>query len=407
MKKAVILFLVSQISFVFANQEEKDKDKIYEHLRVFSDVLHAIEKSYVREVSTEKLIQGAIKGMIKELDPHSHFLPAKQVKVLQKESEGQFRGLGMELEMKDKHPIVISVLEDSPAHKAGLQPGQIILKINNKKTDGLNKMEISQLMKKRKGKKFNILVKDPISNKNREVRVKADLVFFKSVSHKVLEDRLLYIRINIFTERTSREIIKVMDKNKKPAGLILDLRGNPGGLLESAIKVANLFIKEGTIVHIKGRMEEYEQMFQAHFANTVADFPMIVLIDNYSASAAEILAGALKEHKRAVLLGRKSFGKGSVQSLIPLAQNNAVKLTVAHYHTPDGNSIHKKGIEPHLKLKAPVSSNESKPVQLTGKEDTDFHQALSFLKMFRHFRLKDSSSYDSLMKGKDLKSFLH
>ena len=391
---SLIVFFIFQSSLVQASTDSKDLDKKYQHLKVFSDVLYTIEKAYVREVSSEKLVQGAVKGMIKELDPHSHFLPAKQLKVFKQEATGQFSGLGLELAIKNKQPIILSVLEDSPASKAGMKAGQIILQINNKKTTGLNREEISNLLKSRRGKKFSITVKDPNSKKNHQVQLRAELISFKSVLYKDIGDQFLYIRINAFTERTLREMRKIMNKYKHLKGLILDLRGNPGGLLESSIQVADLFIKKGTIVSIKGRLKDYEQVFQAHSSEALINFPMIVLIDIYSASAAEILAGALKENKRAMLLGRKSFGKGSVQSLIHLDQGNAVKLTVAHYYTPNGNSIHEKGIEPHIELKQPLPSDQSKPVQFTSKEDTDFHQAFSFLKMFRYFNPVSSQSSD-------------
>ncbi len=380
-----ILFFLFQSALVQASTDSKDLDKKYQHLKVFSDVLYTIEKAYVREVSSEKLVQGAVKGMMKELDPHSHFLPAKQLKVFKQEATGQFSGLGLELAIKNKQPIILSVLEDSPASKAGMRAGQIILQINNKKTTGLNREEISNLLKSRRGKKFNITVKDPNSKKNHQMQLRAEIVSFKSVSYKDIGDQFLYVRINAFTERTLREVRKIMNRHKNLKGFILDLRGNPGGLLESAIQVADLFIKKGTIVSIKGRLKDYEQVFQAHSSEAFINFPMIVLIDTYSASAAEILAGALKENKRAMLLGRKSFGKGSVQSLIHLDQGNAVKLTVAHYYTPNGNSIHEKGIEPHIELKQSLPSDQSKPVQFTSKEDMDFQQAFSFLKMFRYF----------------------
>ena len=381
---SIFLFFLSQLSAAQVSLNNKEMDKEYQHLKVFSDVLYAIEKAYVKEVSTERLIQGAVRGMMQELDPHSHFLLANQLKTFKKEAKGQFSGLGVELAIKNKQLIIISVLENSPASKAGMKAGQVILQINSKKTTGLNRMEISKLLESRRGKKFTIIVKDLDSNKNHQMQLRTELISFKSIMHKDIGNQSLYIRINAFTGRTLREMRKVINKYKNLKGLILDLRGNPGGLFESAIQVAGLFIKEGTIVSIKGRLKDYEQVFQAHSSEAFTDFPMIVLIDNYSASAAEILAGALKENKRAMLFGRKSFGKGSVQSLIHLDQGNAVKLTVAHYYTPDGNSIDEKGIKPHIKLKKPVSSNESKPVSFTGKEDTDFHQAISFLKMFKH-----------------------
>ncbi len=367
-------------------QENQNKPERYEHLKMFSDVLHTVEKSYIQEVPMDQLINGAIKGVMKELDPHSHFLSKEQLKMFTKEAKGQFSGLGIEVAINKQNVIVISVLEKSPASKAGMKPGHIILQVNNKKTVGLNRMEVSRLLSGHRGKQFDIVVKDPDSKKVHQIQLRSKLISFKSVLHKDLGNQFLYMRIYTFTERTLQEIRKVMNKYKSPAGLILDLRGNPGGLFNSAVKVADLFIKKGTIVSIKGRIKDHEKIFKAHSPDTLTDFPILVLIDTYSASAAEILAGALKENKRAIILGRKSFGKGSVQSLIPINKDNAVKLTVAHYYTPDGNSIHNQGIKPNIELKAPKSSDGSKNIRLTSKEDTDFHQAVSFLKMSNYFK---------------------
>ena len=366
-------------------QESQNKPERYEHLKMFSDVLHTVENSYIREIPMDQLIDGAIKGVMKELDPHSHFLSKEQLKLFTEEAKGQFSGLGIEVAINKQNVVVISVLEKSPASKAGMKPGHIILQVNDKKAVGLNRMEISKLLSGHRGKQFNIVVKDPDSKKVHQMQIRSKLISFRSVLHKDLGDRLLYMRIYSFTERTLREIRKVMGKYESPAGLILDLRGNPGGLFTSAVKVADLFIKKGTIVSIRGRVKDHEKIFKAHSPDTLTDFPILVLIDHYSASAAEILAGALKENKRAVILGRKSFGKGSVQSLIPINKDNAVKLTVAYYYTPDGNSIHNQGIKPHIELKAPKTSDGSKNIQLTGKGDTDFHQAVSFLKMSGYF----------------------
>ena len=391
-----LVFFVSLFSLPCLAEKNKDTEKRYEYLKVFSDVLYIVKKSYVKEVPAEKLIEGAISGMLKELDPHSVFLSGEKLKNFKESAKGQFKGLGIELEIKDKQPVVISVLENSPAHKAGMQPGQILLKINHKKTFGLNGAEVHELLVSRKrGQKFTITVKDSILKKTREIKLKSKLISFRSVVHKDLEDQLVYIRINAFTKRTLQEIQKVINQYKQLEGLILDLRGNPGGLFESAIKVANLFIEEGLIVSIKGRSKDYDQIFKAYPSLALSHFPMLVLIDAYSASAAEVLAGALKDNKRAVLLGRRSFGKGSVQSLVPVGKGKAVKLTVAHYYTPSGESIHEKGITPHVELKRPQSSNELGVISFTSKEDTDFQQALSFIKMSKH--LKSHSGLPSVL----------
>ena len=365
----------------------------YKSLKTFTDVLHIIERNYVREVPAEQLIQGAVKGMMKELDPHSHFLSAEEFTDLDKATGGQFSGLGLELEIKNGQAVVISVLEDSPAFRAGIKPGHIVLQVNNKKTDGLNFREIAKMFKSKRNTKFRILIKEPGAKTPRLVQLKSELVSFKSVLHKDLGAGLLYLRISAFTNNTAREVRKILERTGPPAGMILDLRGNPGGVFSSAVRTADLFIDKGVLVRVKGRLKgyvkeqlkEYKEVFYAQAGDSFLNFPILVLIDAYSASAAELLAGALKENSRAVLLGRKSFGKGSVLSLIPLEQGGAIQLTVAHYYTPQGHSIHGHGIEPDMKLKKPEPTNKSKAIHFRSKEDTDFQQAVSFLKIFNYF----------------------
>ncbi|MYE07892.1 MAG: S41 family peptidase [Oligoflexia bacterium] len=370
--------------------KQQNNDHRYKHLKTFSDVLNIIESSYVRKISTEQLTQGAIKGMIKELDPHSHFLSAEELNTFKQEAKGQFKGFGIELAIKNKQLIVIAVLANSPAQAAGLKAGHIVIQINNQKTIGLNRKEINNLLKNKMKNKISLLIKDPNSKKTNQIELQSKIIDVHSVSYRDLGNQFLYIRINTFTKRTFSEVQKAINKYKKKEGhishfdlkgLLLDLRGNPGGLFESAIKIADLFIKQGIIVSIKGRVKDHDQTFKASSYNTLSDFPMLVLIDSYSASSAEILAGALQENNRAILLGRKSFGKGSVQSLIPLEDGNGVKLTVAHYYTPKGHSIHEQGIQPDIEFKLKESA---------ATEDTDFLQAISLLKMFKFFNFATS-----------------
>ncbi len=400
-------------------EPHQDDSQRYKNLKTFLNTLHTIEKAYVQEVSQEQLIKGAIDGMLKELDPHSYFLPSGQLKQFEKEARGQFSGLGLELAIKNRHPIVISVLPDSPAHKAGIKPGQIILQINGQKTLSLKKTTISKLLKGHRGKKFYLTVKDPSEKKVYQMQIKSRFISIPSVLSQSFNKGSVYIRINNFTNRTPLEVKKIIDKHLNSAdckkeryvaqnifykknykksnksehrsickhiGVILDLRGNPGGVFDSAIKVADLFIKHGIIVSVKGRIKSYEKTFRARAQNTFSDFPLLVLIDSYSASSAEILAGALKENNRAILLGRNSFGKGSVQSLAPIDEENAIALTVARYYTPNGNSIHEKGIEPDIKLEKPTPAESEKMVKFTSEQDTDFQQALLTLEIFRYFK---------------------
>ena len=386
------IFLIFFSFFVFSQagfaKEKLEIDKRYKDLKIFSEALSIIEKYYVKDIPAEILIQGAVEGMVNKLDMHSHFMSPKQFKKFKNEAQGRYNGFGMEIIFKNHILLVLSVLKDSPAGKAGIKTGHIIVEINKKKTAELTEENFTKVFKSRKSKKIEIAVRMPDSASKDLLRVqlKPRLIPLKSVVYKDLKEGLLYVRINVFTERTLSEILKGIKKHKNPTGLILDLRGNPGGLFQSAVKVADLFIKKGTIVSVKGRRSQYEQIFKAQTIGTLLPFPIVVLIDSGSASAAEIVAGALKENKRAILLGRKSFGKGSVQSLIKIDEDgSALNLTVAHYYTPDGNSIHGKGIKPHTKLPEPVASESAGSVLFTSKEDTDFQRAYSFLKMSNYF----------------------
>ena len=373
-----------------APAEIKEEDPRYKYLRLFSDVLYAIERSYVQPIKAKQLIQGAVKGMLQQLDPYSYFLNSKQLKKLKQESRGSRRGIGIEAEFKQDSLLIISVFKNSPAWKAGIQPGDKILEINNKKTIGLNIQDITKKLR-HFGKKDILLLKIQSSKEKqaREVQLKPAKIYVPSVEYRKEKDGVIYIQVHTFTEQTHKEVRAILQKNKKLQGVVLDLRGNPGGLLDSAVKTADLFIKTGLIVSVKGRRKEYKQVFRAHSKGTWLDFPMIVLIDSYSASAAEVLAGALKDSGRALLLGRTSFGKGSVQTLVPVKggakeQDKGIKLTVAYYYSPKGSSIHGLGVKPHIELKAPEV--KSLNTTETFKSDSDIQSSLGYLKALHHFK---------------------
>ena len=377
------------------NSSEMEVEKRYESLKILLNTLNIVEQSYVQPVSTQKLIQGAINGMMKELDSHSYFLNVEELKKLETQSSGRFKGIGVDIAVKKKKLIIISVFKNSPARRAGLKPGDEIIRIDDKHVEGLNIKEVTQqlqgLRKNRKKQQLMIEVKSKNQESSRKLVLKQERIDLPSVEHKMAGDQFLYIHIQAFTERTHKEVKKVLNKNKTIRGVILDLRGNPGGLLESAVKVADLFMKKGVIVSVKGRLPDYGQIFYAHSKGTRIDLPLIVLIDSYSASAAEVLAGALKDSQRALILGRNSFGKGSVQTLIPMKNEKkgktGIKLTVAHYYTPSGGSIHGVGIQPHIELKQIIRASQDKDssVVLTGDKDIDFQQALHLLKSSRYF----------------------
>ena len=370
------LYIMGLITLFSA--EGNKADIRYQDLKLFSDVLHTIEKTYIKPVPERQLIRGAVQGLMNQLDAHSYFLSEEQMAHFKKSAQGTFSGLGLEIQLKGQRPVVMGVFEGSPAYKAGLKAGQRILEINQENTKGLNQKEILTLLKGRRGTLFRIKVADPDSKKSKQITLRSTFVTVPSVLKKQLEEGFLYVRIQSFTQRTDKEVQKILDKKGAmvhPLGVILDLRGNAGGLFDSAIRVADLFIKEGIIVSIKGRKKNHNQVIKAKGLGTLPDFPLLVLIDAYSASSAEVLAGALKDHKRAMLLGRKSFGKASVQSLIPLDQGGALQLTVAHYYRPSGQSIHNLGIVPDMTLKAPTTD-----WTFAGTGDTDLKQALSLLK---------------------------
>ena len=389
-----ILFLIVSLSVTAKKSfsDQKVNDQRYESLKIFSDILNVVEQSYVQPVSTEELIHGAIKGMMKELDPHSYFLNAEELKKLETYSKGWFKGIGIDVAVKEKKLIIIAVFKDSPAWREGLKPGDEVVKMNNKQMTGLSMKEITEQINSVKTVKNGIMIEVRPSDSDalRNLVLKPEHINLKSIEYKKVEDQFLYIHIQSFTEQTHKELGKILKKNKAIRGMILDVRGNPGGLLDSAVKVADLFIKTGVIVSVKGRLPDYEQIFHAHSQGTREDFPLIVLIDDYSASAAEVLAGALKDSGRALVLGRNSFGKGSVQTLIPIeneeGNRRSLKLTVAHYYTPAGNSIHGVGVKPHIELKQNHSLKDKKTsFVLAGDKDGDFQQALYLLKTSDYF----------------------
>jgi carboxyl-terminal processing protease len=322
----------------------------YKELKNFSKVLQFIETQFVDPVDVNSLIAGAIKGMLQTLDPHSAYLTPEIYRDIREETSGSFGGLGVQVTIEDKVLTVIAPIEDSPAYKAGIQAGDKIVKIEGKVTKELTLPEASLLMKGKPGTKIRltILRKDL---KPFDVVVTREIVSLKSVKSAMLDGHVGYLRIASFSEKTSREIeeaIERLQKDKKLAGFLLDLRGNPGGLLDQAVKVSNFFIDEGPIVYTIGRDKEKKEVENAHKGRKLTDLPLVVIIDGATASASEIVAGALQDYGRALVAGQQSFGKGSVQSIISIGDDAGLKLTVARYFTPAGRSIQAKGIEPDV-----------------------------------------------------------
>lgn len=327
------------------------KDR-YQDLQIFTKVLNLIQQYYVEEVDTKKLIYGGVKGMLQELDPHTNFLPPDIYKEFETETSGEFGGLGIEITVQNDVLTVISPIEDTPAWEAGIKAGDRIVEINGESTKGLSLAEAAQRMRGKRGSKVKMMIFREGFEKPKEFMIARGVVKVKSVKYTNLEDGYGYVRLTSFIENSSTEMeraIKQHQKNSKETkGLIVDLRRNPGGLLDQAIKISDLFLDKGVIVSTIGRNKKDKEVVYARKDGSYTDFPIIVLINEYSASASEILAGALQDNRRALIMGQRSFGKGSVQSVVKLGDGSGLKLTVARYYTPSGVSIQAEGIKPDV-----------------------------------------------------------
>ena len=336
----------------------------YEQLKIFGSVLDLVQRNYVEEIPPKKLIYGAVQGMLKSLDPHSSFMKPEDYKELQIETKGSFTGIGIEISLKDGILTVVSPIEGTPAYKAGLKANDKILKIEGKTTKNMTLIESVKLLRGAKGTDVTISIYREGWRRLKDVTLTRDVIPIKSVRSRMLEEGYGYIRISNFQNKTTFELkkaLKELEKGKGLKGLVLDLRNNPGGLLDQAVKVADVFLKKGLIVYTDGRIEEQKMRFEAHPDKHSHNYPIAVLVNEGSASASEIVAGALQDHKRAIILGVQTFGKGSVQTIIPLEDGSAVRLTTARYYTPNGRSIQAKGIEPDIEVPyAPMEKPKEK-----------------------------------------------
>jgi carboxyl-terminal processing protease len=330
-------------------------DETYKRLDIFSDVILQIEKDYVDEVEAEELIENAIQGMVNSLDPHSQYLPPEAFQELQTGTKGEFEGVGIVITMPKGLLTVISPIEDTPAFKAGIKSGDIIIKVDQEFTKDMKLWEAVKKMRGPKGTSVVLTIVREGAAKPLDFTIVRAAIPIESVRSISLQSGYGYIRIYNFTDKTThdlKEALKGLESGDKPLkGLILDFRNNPGGLLNQAIEVSDLFLNEGTILSIKGRIGKHTKSYEAHAISEKRDYPIALLINGGSASASEIVAGALQDHKRALILGTTSFGKGSVQTVKPLRNGAGIKFTIARYYTPSGRSIQAKGIEPDIVLK--------------------------------------------------------
>ena len=355
--KKILLNIIILLAYTFAlpgNAVSKNKET-YEYLDLFGQIFDRVRSGYVEEVTDEELIEKAIDGMLTGLDPHSGYMNEEVWQEMQTDTKGKFGGLGIEITMEEGFVKVISPIEDTPAYEAGVKAGDYIIQIDETPVFGLSLNEAVDLMRGEKGSPITITISregvDPF-----EIKIIRDIIKIQSVKSDIFND-IGYLRITSFTEQTESGLIKSIKKikedlNNKEIGYILDLRSNPGGLLKQAVKVADIFLERGEIVSTRGRKKIDMQRYQAKSGDLIDTKPLIVIINGGSASASEIVAGALQDHKRAIIIGTKSFGKGSVQTIIPFKKSNdkiaGIRLTTARYYTPSGESIQGKGIDPDI-----------------------------------------------------------
>ena len=328
-------------------------DKLYEKIDLFAEVLEKIQNEYVEEVDQAEIIDSAINGALQSLDPFSAYMNPKVFEESQSETSGEFGGLGIEVSMESGVIIVIAPIDDTPASKAGIKAGDYIVKINGEQVQGKTLMEAVNLMRGPEGTSIEITVRRKGLRKAKIFKITREIIEIKSVISKIVDNKVGYLRLRAFNANSSsqlkKEIAKI-EKNKKLVGYILDLRNNPGGLLSQAVIISDFFLNDGEIVSTKGRKKRENRKFFAKKGDKIDGKPLIVLINNGSASASEIVAGALQDQKRAILLGETTFGKGSVQSIIPLKNRGAIRLTISKYYLPSGKSISEVGVVPDIKV---------------------------------------------------------
>ncbi|MEI6703157.1 MAG: S41 family peptidase [Deltaproteobacteria bacterium] len=371
----VLAVVVAFLSiFIISSQRHSSaevKGSDYESIELFTDVMAIIKKSYVEEADTKKLVYGAINGMLSSLDPHSSFMPPDTYKEMKIDTKGAFGGLGIEISIKDGVLTVISPIEDTPAFKAGIKSGDQIFKIDDKFTKDLNINDAVKRMRGIKGTTVTLTIMREGFEKPKEFPLVRDIIQVKSVKSRLMDDGYGYVRIAQFQEKTDEDLSKALKTMKEQnkgvlKGLVLDMRNDPGGLLDQAVRVSDHFVPEGQmIVYTEGREKDAKMQFMAKKGSKEPNYPIVVLINGGSASASEIVAGALQDHKRAIVMGTQSFGKGSVQTIIPLSDDSGLRLTTARYYTPKGRSIQAKGITPDI-----VVERVELPKETAGKKDS-------------------------------------
>ena len=374
--KLIILFLVISI-FCIKNSYSASEENIYEKIDLFSEVLNKINKEYVDEVDQSEAMDAAINGVLQSLDPYSAYMSPESYQNMQTETSGEFGGLGIEVSMESGVVKVISPLDDSPAYEAGVKAGDYIVKINDIQVQGKTLSEAVEIMRGPVGSDIEITVRRRGVKKALVFSITRKIIKIRSVKSKILENNIGYIRLTAFNENSGKQIKRKLNEfndNEKIKGFILDLRNNPGGLLSQAIKISDFFLSSGEIVSTKSRQESENRKWFAKDGDILNGKTLLVLINNGSASASEIVAGALKDHKRAILVGENSYGKGSVQSIIPLKNKGAIRLTISKYYLPSGKSISEVGVTPDI-----VVSEETDDFRIDTETDNQLSYAIKLL----------------------------
>ncbi len=375
-KYILLSFFSLFLSFASANAE--DDNEVYKHLNLFGEAFEKIKNNYVEDVSSKELIEAAIEGMLGSLDPHSTFLNTEELNELKVQTKGEFGGLGIEVTLENGFVKVISPIDDTPASRAGIQAGDLITHLDDEPVLGMALSEAVTIMRGKAGSKIKLTVRRE-DNKTLQIVITRAVIELKAVKARV-QNNIGYIRVSSFNQKVDTQIINAITKFKKNntiIGYVLDLRNNTGGLLDQAVNVTDIFLNRGEIVSTRGRFERDGSRYNAIKTDLTSGLPLVVLINQGSASASEIVAGALQDHKRAIIMGTKSFGKGSVQTILPSGENVAIKLTTAKYYTPLGRSIQKTGIDPDILVeqvelkKIDENASGRKEADLRGAMDND------------------------------------
>ncbi len=376
MKKLLQKFLLILFILNFEKVYANTSNELYEKIDLFGEVLEKIKQEYVDEINQSEVMDSAINGVLQSLDPYSAYMSPELFKSMQTDTKGEFGGLGIEIGMEAGVVKVISPIADTPAEKAGIKAGDYIVRINDEQVQGKSLMESVKLMRGPVGSSIELTVRRKGVKKPITFKIRRQIIEVKSVEVKILgkKSNIGYVKLKSFNENSDKQFIKEIknyEKQKKLIGYIIDLRNNPGGLLTQAITITDFFLEDGEIVSTKGRRISETRKFFARAGDGVKGKPLIILINNGSASASEIFAGALKDHKRAIILGENSYGKGSVQSIIPLKNGGGMRLTISKYYLPSGKSISEVGVAPDIIIK------EKEDFQLDSKNDNQLQYAIN------------------------------